>query len=331
MKVLFIGGSGVISSACTQLAVDKGIELFHLNRGKTSDIRPVPGEVIQIEADVRNFEKTSKAIEGHAFDVVADWISFMPEHIENNLKLFKGKAKQYLFISSASAYQTPPLKLPVTEETPLENPYWKYSRDKIACETFLKDEAEKYGMKYTIVRPSHTYDKTLLPFDEGYTVVDRMLNGKPVVVLGDGTSIWTLTHHRDFAKGLVGLLNNPKAMNEKFHITSDEWLTWNQIYTLVGQAFGVTPRLVHVPSEIIASYNEELGAGLLGDKSHSMIFDNSKIKSAVPEFECTIPFSEGVKEIADWYKSDKATKETDLELDRIFDALSEKIVSIYNA
>jgi nucleoside-diphosphate-sugar epimerase len=331
MKVLFIGGSGVISSACTQLAVDKGIQLYHLNRGRSSDIRPVPYQVIQIEADVRNFEKTAKALEGHSFDVVADWISFVPEHIENNLKLFKGKAKQYLFISSASAYQTPPLKLPVTEETPLENPYWKYSRDKIACETFLKNEAEKHGMKYTIVRPSHTYDKTLLPFDEGYTVVDRMLNGKPVVVFGDGTSIWTLTHHRDFAKGLVGLLDNPRAMNDVFHITSDEWLTWNQIYTLVGQAFGVVPRLVHIPSEIIASYNEELGAGLLGDKSHSMIFDNTKIKSVVPEFKCTIPFSEGVNEIAAWYKSDKANKETDPELDRMFDGLLEKIVSIYNA
>lgn len=330
MKVLFIGGSGIISSACTQLAVDKGIQLYHLNRGKSSGIRPVPDQVIQIEADVRNFEKTAKALEGYSFDVVADWISFVPEHLENNLKLFKGKAKQYIFISSASAYQTPPQKLPVTEDTPLENPFWEYSRNKIACEEFLKKESAGYGMSYTIVRPSHTYDKTLLPFDEGYTVVERMLNGKPVVVPGDGTSIWTLTHHRDFAKGLVGLLNNPKAMNEIFHITSDEWLTWNQIYTLVGQAFGVEPRLVHVPSEIIASYVGKLGDGLLGDKAHSMIFDNSKIKSVVPGFQCTISFSEGVNEIAAWYNCNNASKEIDQELDRIFDLLIEKMISIYN-
>lgn len=328
MKAVFIGGTGIISSACSLRALETGIELYHLNRGKSSSIRPVPDSVVQINADVRNAVEAAKALEGHSFDVVADWISFVPEHIENNLKLFAGKAKQYLFISSASAYQTPPEKLPVTEETPLENPFWEYSRNKIACEEFLKKQAAYYGMDYTIVRPSHTYDKTLLPFDGGYTVVDRMLKGKPVVVFGDGTSIWTLTHHRDFAKGLVGLLNNPKAVNETFHITSDEWLTWNQIYTIVGQAFGIEPVLVHIPSEVIASFNKEIGAGLLGDKSHSMIFDNSKIKAVAPEFECTVPFSEGVKEIAAWYKSSKANTEVNLELNLMFDRIIEEIQKV---
>ncbi|HPR31171.1 MAG TPA: NAD-dependent epimerase/dehydratase family protein [Prolixibacteraceae bacterium] len=328
MKVLFIGGSGIISSASTELAIEKGIELYHLNRGQSSSIRPVPPGVIPIRADIRNTEETARALAGHSFDVVADWISFVPEQLEQNLKLFEGKTRQYLFISSASAYQTPPQQLPVTEETPLENPFWEYSRNKIACENYLKEEASRYGMKYTLVRPSHTYDKTLLPFDEGYTVVDRMLKGKPVVVLGDGTSIWTLTHHRDFAKGLVGLLGHPRAMDEIFHITSDEWLTWNQIYTLVGKAFGVQPRLVHVPSEVIASYHEALGAGMLGDKSHSMIFDNSKIKSVVPEFRCTIPFAEGVHEIARWYRNNPAWQKTDPEMDRLFDQLAAKIQSI---
>jgi len=321
MKVLFIGGSGIISSACTNLAIDKGIELYHLNRGNSSSIRPVPKKVIQLTSDVRDFDQTSKVLDGLHFDTVVDWISFVPEHLEQNLDLFRGKTKQYLFISSASAYQTPPLKLPVTEETPLDNPYWEYSRNKIACEVLLKNNAADYGMSFTIVRPSHTYDKTLLPFDEGYTVIDRMLKGKSVVVLGDGTSIWTLTHHRDFAVGLVGLLNHPKAMNDVFHITSDEWLTWNRIYTLVGRAFGVEPNLVHLPSEIIASYLPELGAGLLGDKMHSMIFDNSKIKSLVPEFSCQIPFETGMKEVAEWYRSGKANTTVDDKLNRIFDKM----------
>lgn len=328
MKVLFIGGSGIISSACTNLAIEKGIELFHLNRGNSSAIRPVPSEVVQLTSDVRNFEQTAEILSKHSFDVVVDWISFVPEHLENNLKLFEGKANQFIFISSASAYQTPPQKLPVTEETPLDNPFWEYSRNKIACENYLKENASKYGMRYTIVRPSHTYDKTLLPFDEGYTVVDRMLKGKPVIVLGDGTSIWTLTHHKDFAVGLVGLCANPKAMNEVFQITSDEWLTWNQIYTLVAHAFGVEPKLVHVPTAIIAKYLPKMADGLLGDKMHSMIFDNSKIKSAVPEFKCSICFEDGVKDIVEWYRTQGATKNIDSETNIAFDRLVDQFIVI---
>jgi nucleoside-diphosphate-sugar epimerase len=328
MKALFIGGTGIISSACSDLAIEKGIELYHLNRGNSSHIRPVHQGVIQLTSNVRDFQQTSKVLEGLAFDVVVDWISFLPEQLENNLKLFAGKTKQFLFISSASAYQTPPQKLPVTEETPLENPFWEYSRNKIACEEFLKLNAHKYGMKFTIVRPSHTYDKTLLPFDGGYTVVKRMIDGIPVVVLGDGTSIWTLTHHKDFAVGLVGLLDNPKAIDEIFHITSDEWLTWNQIYMIVGKAFGVVPKLIHIPSEVIARYHKEMGDGLLGDKSHSMIFDNSKIKAAVPEFNCKIPFSEGINDVANWYKSNESPKVVDKEIDDVFDKMIEDISSL---
>lgn len=326
MKVLFIGGSGIISSACTDLAIAKGIELYHLNRGNSSSIRQVPKEVKQITADIRNIENASKALNDFTFDVVVDWISFVPEHLESNLKLFKNKTRQFLFISSASAYKTPPLNMPVTEETPLDNPYWEYSRDKIACENYLSNNAAAYGMKYTIVRPSHTYDKTLLPFDGAYTVVDRMLKGKPVVVLGDGTSIWTLTNNKDFAVGLVGLLGNKKAMNDVFHITSDEWITWDRIYKIVGNAFGVEPKLVHIPSEIIARYLPEIGDGLLGDKMHSMIFDNAKIKAVVPEFGCKIPFEEGVKDVAAWYKSESAIKTVDIEVDKAFDQM---IAAIY--
>ncbi|MGF7139516.1 NAD-dependent epimerase/dehydratase family protein [Roseimarinus sediminis] len=320
-RVLFIGGSGIISSACSQLAVDKGIELYHLNRGKSQAIRPVSAKVKPIRADIRNAGEVSKALGDMQFDTVVDWISFVPEQLVHNLNLFRNKAKQYVFISSASAYQTPPQKLPVQEDTPLENPFWQYSRDKIACETILREKAGEHGMSFTIVRPSHTYDKTLLPFDEGYTVIDRMLKGKPVVVPGDGTSIWTLTHHRDFAVGLVGLLNHQGAMNEVFHITSDEWLTWNQIYTLVGRAFGVEPKLLHCPSELIVRYLPQLGGGLLGDKMHSMIFDNSKIKALVPEFNCCIPFSEGVNEIAGWYTGEKANTTVDIQMNARFDEL----------
>lgn len=328
MKVLFIGGSGIISSASTALAIERGIELYHLNRGKSTTIRPVDDRVIHLTADIRNAEEAAKVLEGKEFDAVVDWITFVPEHLESNLKLFAGKTKQYLFISSASAYQTPPAQLPVTEETPLENPFWEYSRNKIACEEFLKKHATQAGCAYTIVRPSHTYDKTLLPFDEGYTVLHRMLCGKPVVVIGDGTSIWTLTSNKDFAVGLVGLLGNPKAMNNIFHITNDEWLTWNQIYNTVGKAFGVSPTLVHVPSEVVARYIPKIGDGLLGDKAHSMIFDNSKIKAAVPDFNCKIPFSEGVKEIAQWYSSDLADKTIDEESDRLFDRMIEEISAL---
>lgn len=325
MKALFIGGTGIISSASTNLAISKGVELYHLNRGISDSKRPAPHGVLNLNSDIRNFEQTSKVLEGLSFDVVVDWISFVPEHLENNLKLFEGKTKQYLFISSASAYQTPPESLPVTEDTLLDNPFWLYSRNKIACEEYLKQNASKFGMKYTIVRPSHTYDKTLLPFDGGYTVVNRMLKGKPVVVIGDGTSIWTITNHRDFAVGLVGLLGNPKAMNNYFHITNDEWLTWNQIYSIVGEAFEVSPTLIHVPSEIIAEYCPEIGDGLLGDKQHSMIFDNSKIKDAVPDFNCKISFKDGVKEIAEWYKNNLSAQTIDDNLDKTFDVIIDKM------
>ena len=199
----------------------------------------------------------------------------------------------------------------MTESTPLDNPYWEYSRNKIACEQRLMDayRAEKFPV--TIVRPSHTYDQTLLPMHGGYTMVDRMRKGKPVIVHGDGTSLWVLTHHADFARGFVGLLGNSHAIGDAFQITSDEWLTWNQIYTLVAQAAGVEPSLVHVPSELIAAYDPQWGASLLGDKSNSMIFDNSKIKRVVPDFVASIPFAEGARQIIQWYDADPRRRQVD--------------------
>lgn len=300
MKVLFIGGTGNISSACSELAISRGIELYHLNRGKSAGIRNVTG-MKTIISDIRNFEETQQALQGYSFDVVVDFIAFVPEHIQNDINLFTGKTNQFVFISSASAYQTPPEKLPVTEETPLENPYWDYSRNKIACEDLLREAYKKNGFPYTIVRPSHTYDKTVFPVVGGYTVLHRMVQGLPVILHGDGTSIWTLTHHTDFAVGLVGLLGKAEAINEAYHITSDEWLTWNGIYSILAKELHVTPQIVHIPSEVIAKYNQTIGDGLLGDKAHSMIFDNSKIRKLVPDFNPTISFQQGATEIVKWY------------------------------
>jgi nucleoside-diphosphate-sugar epimerase len=325
MKVLFIGGTGIISSACSELAVKRGIELFHLNRGISSSKRPIAG-VKQIIADIRKETEAQKALEGHHFDAVVDWIAFVPEHIEEDIRLFRGKTKQFVFISSASIYETPPSKLPVTENTPLYNPIWKYSQDKIACETVLQKAWTSEKFPFTIVRPSHTYDKTLVPMEGGFTVLNRMIEGKPIVVHGDGTSIWTVTNHRDFAKGLVGLLGNQKAIGEDFHITSDEWLTWNQINCIFANLLGVEAKIVHVPSDVIAKYDFNIGDSLLGDKTHSMIFDNSKVKNAVPDFICEIPFEEGAKEIVDWYMADVSRQSVDTRIDTLFDT----IISDYN-
>lgn len=322
MKVLFIGGTGIISSACSELAVKNGIDLYHLNRGKSSSTRKVAG-VKNIIADIWNISEAKKAIANQEFDAVVDFISFSPENIRDRINLFRGKTKQFVFISSASIYETPPSVLPITENTLCNNPIWEYSQNKIACENILIQEYNSNGFPATIIRPSHTYDKTLLPMEGGYTVLNRIIEGKPVIVHGDGASIWTLTHHKDFAVGLVGLLGNKQAIGEAFHITSDEWLSWDNIYKLVGKAAGKDVKIIHVPSEIIAKYNKEIGDSLLGDKTHSMIFDNTKIKSFVPEFKCTIPFEHGAKEIVDWYKNNPEYQIVDESINKTFDSILE--------
>ena len=252
---------------------------------------------------------------------MVNWVAFTPEHAETDLELFGGRTQQYIFISSASAYQTPPVNLPIVESTPLSNPYWQYSRNKIACEERLVRAYRDEGFPITIVRPSHTYDRTLLPMDGGYTVVNRMRQGKKVIVHGDGTSLWVLTHHRDFAKGFVGLLGNPHAIGETFHITSDELLTWNQIFETVAHAAGADPKVIHVPSEMMAAYDPSWGAGLLGDKAHSMIFDNAKVKRLVPDYVATIPFVRGAEEMMVWYDADPNRQVVDEKLDRLMDEI----------
>lgn len=321
MKVLFIGGTGKISSACTALAVEQGVELYLLNRGQTD--RPIPDGVHVLNGDIRDLASARAALGDHTFDAVVNWIAFTPEHIQTDLELFRGRTHQYVFISSASAYQKPLSGLPIRESTLLANPFWEYSRNKIACEEMLVQEYRANGFPFTIVRPSHTYDRTMFPFQGGYTVIRRMQQGKPVIVHGDGTSLWVMTHHRDFAKGFNGLLGNNHAIGEAIHITSDELLTWNQIHEIFAQALGVEPKLVHVPSDVINAFDPAWGAGLLGDKAHSVIFDNSKLKRLVPGFAATIPFAHGAREVLDWYAADPARQVTD---DK-FDALTDRILA----
>jgi nucleoside-diphosphate-sugar epimerase len=322
LKVLFIGGTGVISSACVREAVggDHDVELFVLNRGQSARVLP-PG-VTGLRGDVREAESVRKAVAGLDFDSVVDFVAFTAGHVRADLDLFRGRTGQYVFISTASAYQTPPSRLPVTESTPLRNPYWQYSRDKIACEDLLVAEYRDNGFPATIVRPSHTYDATKTVLSGGWTSLARMLAGKPAIVHGDGASLWTVTHNSDFARAFVPLLGHPRTLGEAFHITSDDVLTWDQIAYALGAALGVTPRLVHVPSDVIAAHDPEWGAGLLGDKTHSMVFDNSKVKSVVPGWNAVVPFERGAREIAAWHLEDTARQAVDEKLDALMDKLA---------
>jgi len=323
LKVLFIGGSGTISSASTRLAVERGIDLHVLNRG-TSTTRPLPEGVTVLRADVRDPASMRKALAGLEFDAVVDWVAFTPDHVRADIDLFTGRTGQYVFISSASAYQTPPARVPIVESTPLRNPYWQYSRDKIACEDVLVGAYRESGFPMTIVRPSHTYDKTLIPLDGGWTAVQRMRDGKEVVVHGDGTSLWTLTHHADFATGFVPLLGHPRTIGDAFHITSDDTPTWDQIAQALASAAGAEARIVHVPSDAIAAADPAWGAGLLGDKAHSSVFDNSKLRTVVPDFRATIPFEQGAREIIDWYDGDPARRQVDARMDALMDDLVQR-------
>ena len=326
MKVLFIGGTGVISSACAELALARGIELYLLNRGESA--RPAPAGARILRADIRDRAGTQAALAGLAFDAVVDWVAFTPEHVAADIEIFRGRTAQYVFISSATVYEKPPRRLPITESTPLGNPFWAYAANKVACEELLQQAHRTEGFPVTIVRPSHTYDRTKLPTLGYYTAIARLRAGKPAVVHGDGTSLWVLTHHRDFAVGLVGLLGNPRGVGEAFHITSDELLTWNRIYTLLAGAAGAEPNLAHVPSEVIARFDPELGAGLLGDKAHSVIFDNSKIRDFAPDFAPAIPFAAGAAEIMAWYDADPARQVVDPTLDRLMDTLVAHMQSV---
>ncbi len=326
MKVLFIGGTGNISTAVSKLAIEKGIELFHLNRGKRKvEIKGVK----TITADISNEKIAYKALIDYRWDVVVNWIAYKPADIERDIRLFTGKTSQYIFISSASVYQKPPAHPIITESTPLCNPFWDYSRDKIACEELLNCEFRKNGFPITIVRPSLTYD-TVIPLAIGgwtdYGIIKRMKAGKPVVVHGDGTSLWTVTHSEDFAKGFVGLLGHQQSIGHAFHITSDEVLTWNQIYEVTAEATGAKANIIHISSDFIIEFGKACGWGwmegnLIGDKAISTIFDNSKIKRFVPNFQATISYKVGIKRTLDWFEASPERMQTDLGADKFLDDL----------
>jgi nucleoside-diphosphate-sugar epimerase len=320
VNALFIGGTGQISAACARRAVELGIDVDLLNRGREGR-RPVPEGVRVLQADIRDPAATRAAIGAREFDVVVDFVAFTPDHVQADIDLFTGRCGQYVFISSASAYQTPVSRLPIVESTPLRNPVWPYSQAKIACEDLLTRAYRDDGFPATIVRPAHTYDRTQVPYDTGWTMVDRMRRGKEVVVHGDGTSLWTLTHGDDFAKGFAGLLGRPQAIGDSFHITSDEVLTWDQIHAILADAAGVEPRIVHVASDSIRAADEEWGLALVGDKAHSLVFDNSKIRGMVPDYVATIPFSRGAREIVDWHDEDPSRRQVDPRMDALIDRL----------
>ena len=321
MKVLFIGGTGNISTSCSILALERGIDLYHLNRGISGE--KIHG-VTSIKADINNKEEMLKALEDQDFDVVVDWIAFIPEDVKRDYEIFKGRTKQFIFISSASAYQKPLSEPRITESTPLANPVWEYSQNKIACEDYLMQKYRKDGFPVTIVCPSHTY-RVVFPIAvgdwRGYWLIDRIKKGKEIVVHGDGTSLWVLTHSEDFAKGFVGLLGNIHAIGHAFHITSDELLTWNQIYEIIAGAVGMKANIIHIPSDLIMKYDIETGAGLLGDKAYSVIFNNTKIKTFVPGFKATIPFTEGIKKVLDWFDEDETRKKINPKDEKFMDNL----------
>ena len=303
MRVLFVGGTGNISGAVSRLAVERGIDLVHLNRGRHAEVTGVR----RVAADYADPKAVEVALGGERFDAVVNWIAFTPDQVERDLALFGPRTRQYVFISSASAYEKPPRSPFISESTPLKNPWWQYSRDKIACEEVLVRAFRERDFPMTIVRPSLTYD-THLPIAIGgwgcATLIDRLRRGRPIIVHGDGTSLWTVTHAEDFAKGFLGLLGHPASIGEAFHITSDEVLTWNGIYEAIAQAAGAVPNVVHVPSDFIHRLDPEMGAGLLGDKAHSVLFDNSKVKRLVPEFVATIPFHAGIRRTIAWFDAD---------------------------
>lgn len=327
MKVLFIGGTGVISQACTPLALASGIDLTLLTRGQHPD--RVSGGARTLAADINDTAAVSAALGGSYFDAVVDWVAYEPAHIERDLALFRGRTRQYVFISSASAYQKPATHYLITESTPLANPYWSYSQQKIACEERLLREYRENGFPVTIVRPSLTYGDTQVPlavnsWPKSFTAVDRMRRGRKVIVPGDGSSLWVITHNTDFAKGLIGLLGREQTIGHAFQITSDEVMCWDQWYRLTAEAAGAEPQLVHIPSDFLAECVPEMRGGLLGDKSVSVVFDNTKIKRFVPGYCATLPFTQGIRRTIAWFDADPARRRIDDEAnarwDRLIDA-----------
>lgn len=289
---------------------------------------PAPGSHV-IHADARDEAKLAEVLEGQDWDCVVEWVAYKPEEVARDLRVFAGRTAQYVFISSASVYQKPPTNWLITEATPTVNPFWPYSQDKVACEQLLAGQSR---VPWTVVRPSHTYGPSQVPvavgsWEKPYTVIDRLRRGAPLIVPGDGTSLWTLTHNSDFARGFVGLLGRQEALGQAFHITSDEALSWGQIYAAIADAAGAEARLVYVPTDAIGAADPDSFAGLWGDKSHSAVFDNTKVRSVVPGFKAVVPFAEGIRETVAWFDADPARREVDDKANALWDRLG----AIYTA
>lgn len=328
MKVLLIGGTGTISSAITARLAMMEHEVWLLNRGNRN--MDLPKNIQLMTCDINNEPEVQKLLEDKNFDVVCEFIGFEPSQVERDYRLFHGKTKQYIYISSASAYHKPVRDYRITEGTTLANPYWEYSRNKIACEDYLMKMYREEGFPVTIVRPSHTYGEKSVPLgvhgDQGsWQVLKRMLEGKPVIIHGDGTSLWTITHNTDFAKGFIGLMGNPHAIGEAFQITNDESLTWNQIYQIVADCLGVPLKAYHVSSTFLAAVSHyDFTGGLIGDKTNTVVFDNTKLKNAVPDYKASIRAEEGLRRTVEYILAHKECQKEDPE----FDSWCDKVITV---
>jgi nucleoside-diphosphate-sugar epimerase len=326
MKVLFVGGTGIISTACVDLAVRRGMDVYIFNRGQTPAKLP-PG-VKCIKADIQQEAQAAAALAGMNFDVVAAFFTYTATDVERDIRLFAGKTSQFIFISSASAYQKPPTHYLITESSPLHNPFNEYSRNKIACEERLTAEYRRNGFPMVIVRPSWTYGDTSIPLtisslQHPWSVVDRMLKGKPIIIHGDGTNLWTCTHTTDFAKAFVPLMGDVRALGHAIHITSDEVLTWNQHYQIVADAVGVKPKFVHISSDLLAAFDPRRAEFLHGDWANSAVFDNSKIKRFVPDYVATTTFKEGMARTIANFKATERLRT----IDPAFDPWCDKVIA----
>lgn len=317
MDVLIIGGTGPISHAVGEEAVARGARVTVVNRGR-STTHPAPEGAEVVIADARDAASLRSVLGTRSFDSVIEFVAFSAAHVADDIETFTGRTGQFVFISSASAYQKPVARLPITESTPLRNPFWQYSRDKIAAEDALVHAYREHAFPMTIVRPSHTYDQTKVPIG-GWTVVERMRAGKPVMVPGDGTSLWTLTHAADLAQAFVHLLGREDVLGEAFHITREDAVPWDAIYRTIGHAAGVEPDLVHVPGDVIARIDPDSGPGYLGDKCHSVVFDNTKIKRVAPGWHPQVSLAEGARELIAWHDADPARRRIDARTDALHD------------
>jgi len=333
MKILFIGGTGTISSAITkQIISNSDHQLYLINRGTRND--NLSDNVTLIQADINEEEDVAEKVKNLNFDVVVDFIAFVPAHLERDYRLFNKKTKQFIFISSASAYQKPLSDFRITEGTPLANPYWEYSRNKIACEDYLMKMYREKGFPVTLIRPSHTYDERSVPLgvhgkNGSWQVIKRMMDGKPVIIHGDGTSLWTMTHNSDFAKGFIGIMGNLHAIGEAIQITSDETLTWNQIYQSIADKLGVTLKPYYISSSFLAAMGDyDFEGGLIGDKANSVVFDNSKLKRLVPDFTATKRFDEGIADTIQYVCSHEDCQKSDEEFDNWCDKVIDALESV---